>query len=280
MKQYFKDAYNQFDFIVVMISIVEMVIAPPPQIGGIKIADAKSWEEAADASSGGVSALRAFRLLRLFRLARTWTGLQELLSTLVRTAGDVANFAVLMLLFMYIYALIGMQLFAHRFHYDKATEQVIEVDAVAFSDPDLMYTARANFDTFTWAFTTIFQILSGENWNTVMYDGWRASGLVAPLYFFGLVLIGSWLILNLFLAILLGNFEEAKTAPLLKPEDDRLVMLLLRWFAPCFESHIRGVSSKVQPISIPTRSINEVTKYTSASLCFENSRSVVCLRRL
>ncbi|RLN91051.1 hypothetical protein BBJ28_00004364 [Nothophytophthora sp. Chile5] len=54
-----------------------------------------------------------------------------------------------------------------------------------------------------------YQILTGENWNAVMLDGWRASGWSAVLYFISLVVLGNFIVLNLFLAILLGNFDES-----------------------------------------------------------------------
>ena len=53
----------------------------------------------------------------------------------------------------------------------------------------------------------MFQVLTGEDWNSVMYLCWLAVGWPATLYFIALVIIGNFMILNLFLAILLGNFE-------------------------------------------------------------------------
>merc|ERR1719271_1039480 len=78
---------------------------------------------------------------------------------------------------------------------------------------------RAHFDQLTWGLVTCFQILSGENWNTVMYDGMLAYRnidgknyeYVAILYFFGLVVFGQLIILNLFLAVLMSNFDEASS---------------------------------------------------------------------
>uniref|UniRef100_K3WQ23 Ion transport domain-containing protein n=1 Tax=Globisporangium ultimum (strain ATCC 200006 / CBS 805.95 / DAOM BR144) TaxID=431595 RepID=K3WQ23_GLOUD len=61
------------------------------------------------------SGLRSVRLFALFKLARSWPSLQKLLSTMLSTLKEVGNFSVLFLLFMYIYALIGMQTFANQF---------------------------------------------------------------------------------------------------------------------------------------------------------------------
>ena len=66
---------------------------------------------------------------------------------------------------------------------------------------------RPNFDDIFWAFVTIFQVLTGEDWNAVMYDGMRTTGTWACVYFILLVVIGNYIVLNLFLAILLDNFS-------------------------------------------------------------------------
>ena len=51
-------------------------------------------------------------------------------------------------------------------------------------------------------------MLTGENWNTVMYDCWRGTNWAATVYFISLVVFGNFIVMNLFLAILLGNFED------------------------------------------------------------------------
>ena len=66
---------------------------------------------------------------------------------------------------------------------------------------------RAHYDTLLWSMTTVFQVLSGENWNTVMYDGIRSVGWIAVAYFLALIFVGMFVVLNLFLAILLNNFS-------------------------------------------------------------------------
>lgn len=68
---------------------------------------------------------------------------------------------------------------------------------------------RENFDTLLWALVTVFEILVGERWNLVMYSAMRAVGTVSSLYFVTLTLFGNIIMLNLFLAIILGNFEQA-----------------------------------------------------------------------
>ena len=72
---------------------------------------------------------------------------------------------------------------------------------------------RAHFDTFGWALVTVFQILSGENWNAVMYDAYRAMGgdqmaWASTLYFVVLNILGAFIVLNLCCALLLNNLSH------------------------------------------------------------------------
>jgi len=61
-----------------------------------------------------------------------------------------------------------------------------------------------------WAALTVFEVMIGENWNAVMYDHMRSVGDTACVYFIALVILGNIIMLNLFLAILLGNFDRAR----------------------------------------------------------------------
>jgi hypothetical protein len=73
------------------------------------------------------------------------------------------------------------------------------------------YWPRHHFDDIYWSIVTIFQILTGENWNEVMYDAMRATSPIAALYFLFVLVCGNWVLLNLFLAILLDNFASEKS---------------------------------------------------------------------
>ena len=114
-----------------------------------------------------------------------------------KTLKDISNFSVLLFLFMFTYTLLGMELYAYNVKFNDENE----VDSNGESP-------RANFDTFLEAFTTIFIVLIGEDWNQVMYAHIRASGHIGIIFFVSLVIFGNFILLNLFLAILLKNFEE------------------------------------------------------------------------
>lgn len=75
---------------------------------------------------------------------------------------------------------------------------------------DAFHTPRSNFDNILNSCMTVFQILIGERWNEIFYDCWRgSSSLSASGYFITLIFFGNIIMMNLFLAMLIGNFERA-----------------------------------------------------------------------
>jgi len=147
---------------------------------------------------GVISALRAFRLIRLIKLARSNHTLRCLLDSIAHTIVAIGNFMVILAIFIYVFALLGMQMFAGRLVFDEDMKFY----------PVNGKISRENFDNLLSALITVFQILVGDNWNTVMYKAYLAVAPTAVIYFIIVVLIGKIILLNLFLAILLGNFEQ------------------------------------------------------------------------
>ena len=191
-KDYANDSFNIFDCTIVVISMVEIVI----DLIGIKMG-----------GGGAISALRAIRLLRVFKLARSWTSFRILLEKMVITLKDISNFSVLMFIFMFIYILLGMEIYAYRVQYnnDDLERPYTKEDEEAGGEPAY---PRANFNDFWSGLITVFIVLIGEDWNSSMYDHVRASGWGGYIFFITLFIFGNLILLNLFLAILLKNFEE------------------------------------------------------------------------
>ena len=67
---------------------------------------------------------------------------------------------------------------------------------------------RMNYDSLLWSFVTTFQVLTGENWNEAMYLCISHVGWSASIYFISEVVLGTYVVLNLFLAILIDHFTE------------------------------------------------------------------------
>jgi hypothetical protein len=61
-----------------------------------------------------MSVLRTTRLMRVFKLARSWKELNRIITAVLRSFSQVCYLSLLLLLFVYIIALMGMQLFGHK----------------------------------------------------------------------------------------------------------------------------------------------------------------------
>ena len=180
VKEYVKDQFNLFDAVIVIISIIEMALT---QINS-------------EFQSGAFTAFRGVRLLRVFKLARSWTSFRDLLSQIVVSLKEVFTFFLLLVIGMFIFTLLGMELFGFKIYYDEDGQ--IDVDG--------KFPPRPNFNSVYNGFVTIFVVFIGEMWNEVMYDHYRGEK-VASLIFFPLLYVTlNLILLSLFLVILLKNF--------------------------------------------------------------------------
>uniref|UniRef100_A0A8C7ZX46 Calcium channel, voltage-dependent, R type, alpha 1E subunit b n=1 Tax=Oryzias sinensis TaxID=183150 RepID=A0A8C7ZX46_9TELE len=181
---YFHSSFNCFDCGVIVGSIFEVV-----------------WGFFRPGMSFGISVLRALRLLRIFKITKYWASLRNLVVSLMSSMKSIISLLFLLFLFTVVFALLGMQLFGGRFIFEDYTP--------------------TNFDTFPAAIMTVFQILTGEDWNEVMYNGIRSQGGVqygmwSSIYFIVLTLFGNYTLLNVFLAIAVDNLANAQE--LTKPD--------------------------------------------------------------
>ncbi|KAE9028237.1 hypothetical protein PF005_g1940 [Phytophthora fragariae] len=192
LRRYSRDKFNLLDAFIVTVGLLETMASPP------------SFLSSNLPKKGAVSALRTFRLLRVFKLARDWKSLREFLEKLARAAASITNFGVLLFLFIYIYALVGVQLFGNTMRFDdEGYPTPFTLDR--FWDGTA---PRNSFDTLLWAAITVFQIITGENWNDIMYNTILGSGMLSCVYFISLVIFGDFILMNLFVALLLDNFGE------------------------------------------------------------------------
>ena len=192
-REYVADRFNVFDFLIVLISYVELGLAGHTQL----LLRAVAHELPLFAGNSSLSALRTFRLARVLKLAKNWHSLRDLLQTIMDTLPSVGYLSILLTLFMFVSAISGMAFFGNQ-----------------FQPPGLNDSTRSNFDNFFKAMLTVFQIMTGENWNEVLYNGIKVSSVetewLAAIFFVSMYSVGNFLLLNLFLAILLSNFGEGE----------------------------------------------------------------------
>lgn len=178
---YFVSLFNRFDSFVVVCSIVEAVFTKTGVMPPL-----------------GVSVLRCARLLRVFKFTRYWSSLRNLVASLLNSMRSIVSLLLLLFLFIMIFALLGMQLFGGKFNFNDTEDK-----------------PRSNFDTFWQSLLTVFQILTGEDWNEVMYNGIEAYGGVSSfgviicIYYVVLFICGNYILLNVFLAIAVDNLADA-----------------------------------------------------------------------
>ncbi|XP_063139240.1 voltage-dependent N-type calcium channel subunit alpha-1B isoform X9 [Rattus norvegicus] len=178
-RSYFRSSFNCFDFGVIVGSIFEVV-----------------WAAIKPGTSFGISVLRALRLLRIFKVTKYWNSLRNLVVSLLNSMKSIISLLFLLFLFIVVFALLGMQLFGGQFNFQDETP-------------------TTNFDTFPAAILTVFQILTGEDWNAVMYHGIESQGgvskgMFSSFYFIVLTLFGNYTLLNVFLAIAVDNLANAQ----------------------------------------------------------------------
>lgn len=159
-----------------------------------------------------MSAFRGIRLLRVFKLARSWKSFRELLHTIFLTVKEITTFSILLLICMLIFTLLGMELFGHRVFFDEF-DRVVDLDTDAAVSVELL-PPRPNFDTFYMSLTSIFIVFIGEDWQSIMHMHYRVQGGVPLIFFIVTYVFFHLILLNLLLAILLQNFQ-------ISDEDDK-----------------------------------------------------------
>ncbi|CAF1635703.1 unnamed protein product, partial [Adineta ricciae] len=203
--KYIKSAYNLFDGIIVVMSVVELQ--------GNK--------------NSGLSVLRTFRLLRVLKLVRFMPTLRRQLVVMLKTMDNVATFFSLLILFIFIFSILGMHLFGGEFctlqAFNSTSREQIDMKCRCCTCPEMdllrnhtdlqdikCIQERKNFDSLRFAVLTVFQVLTQEDWNEVLYNGMEKTSAWAALYFIALMTFGNYVLFNLLVAILVEGFSTEK----------------------------------------------------------------------
>ena len=156
--RYFRDGWNVFDFAIIVLALV-------PATGGFAIV------------------ARMARLLRLLRLVSAVQELRLIVATLVRSIPSMLHIVVLMSLIVYVYAIIGYQLFHEH-------------------DPE-------HWRNLGISLLSLFRVVTLEDWTDIMYKAMELHPLTW-MYFVSFVVLGTFVVINLFIAVVINNLDEAK----------------------------------------------------------------------
>ncbi len=126
---------------------------------------------------------RLVRLLRITRLITKSTELRAIVSTLMHSIPSIFNILILLSILFFIYAIVGYHLFRSV-------------------DPD-------HWSSFPIAAATLFQIITLEGWVDVMEPIISNLGPIYWIYFASFILIGTFIVINLFISVIVRKSEEA-----------------------------------------------------------------------
>ncbi|KAG2468052.1 SCN8A protein, partial [Polypterus senegalus] len=175
---YFQEGWNIFDGFIVSLSLMELGLA----------------------NVEGLSVLRSFRLLRVFKLAKSWPTLNMLIKIIGNSVGALGNLTLVLAIIVFIFAVVGMQLFG------KSYKDCVCKIAQTCELP------RWHMNDFFHSFLIVFRVLCGE-WIETMWDCMEVAGQTMCLIVFMMVMvIGNLVVLNLFLALLLSSFSADNLA--------------------------------------------------------------------
>ena len=173
VREYTTNFWNWFDIILVLISLI------PPDIF-------------TDASA--VSALRVLRVFRVLRLFKAFPELQLMIKVLLKSFKSVSYAGLLLLIFMYIYSIIGVILFK-----GDTTVVTAHIDAI---DP---------FGNILESFFSLFRVSTGEDWTDLRYDllnnNVKTSPLIVNIYFLSWYILSAFLLMNIVFGSIINNYE-------------------------------------------------------------------------
>jgi voltage-gated sodium channel len=224
--RFFRDPWNVFDFVIVAIVFLPI-------------------------NSQYVTVLRLARLLRVLRLVRAVPRLQILVGALLKAIPSMGYVSLLLFLVFYIYGVAAVFLFGKN-------------DPFRFGD-------------LPTALVTLFQVATAEEWvqtlniqrygcHVLGYEGREAVctptayPILAPLFFISFILVGTMVILNLFIGVIMNGMEEAQDEQDERAERDRLERTIalepgaaLDEDLKKLEDQIAGLTEAVRAISIRAR---------------------------
>ena len=169
--EFCRDAMNYIDAVVIILSFMEF----STKIGSSALS--------------AFRVVRIIRILRIYRFARLLPFMKSLVCVITYSLPKFFYLALLLALLNLVYALLGYQIFAGTLNFQEEF--------------------RSTFDNFGWAYLTVFQVLTLSHYSTVLYHIMRSTaGSWGCLYIFVWIIIGNFVVLNLFIAILLDSFIE------------------------------------------------------------------------
>lgn len=179
MVKFCSDPLNCINACVGIMNIIEIIFADSLRSSNISV------------SFQAFNTLRIFKVMRMLRLLKPMKSMKILLQVIGSAISSFVYTSLLLLLFLFIYSLFGMQLFGGRFDFPEGRP-------------------RQHYDSFFDSLLCVFQLLTIQSWDELHYSSLRAQiPAVTVAFYVTWLLIGNYILLSLFLAIMLNMFAEA-----------------------------------------------------------------------
>lgn len=187
-QKFFRNCLNIWDFLVVLISFIEIII--------------KEKKESTTNATSIASVFRVMRIVRVFKLFRSLHQFQIVMEGIKQTIKRMVDFLLLFIIILYMYSLLGHSLFNNSLRFSSYTGKYHSAsNSNAF-----------NFDDLLNSVISVFIIIIGDHWENLFTECYRSERnipSVVMIYFLSLVIIGQITLMNIFLAYLIDNFEKA-----------------------------------------------------------------------
>lgn len=173
---YVRDGFNVFDMLIVAMSLSEVIVVTvlgPASLQG----------------TSALRTLRALRVLRLFKMFKYISSLRRIGEVLMTSFTSFASIMVLLCIFWLLFAIIGLHVFG------------------GLPLEDANYIGYPNFDTFLNSLVSTFNILNMENYQNQWGAVARVNGWGIGAFYVVWILIGKYVCVSLFLAVMLEAFE-------------------------------------------------------------------------
>uniref|UniRef100_A0A8C2FPV2 Sodium channel protein n=1 Tax=Cyprinus carpio TaxID=7962 RepID=A0A8C2FPV2_CYPCA len=214
-KVYFTNAWCWLDFLIVDVSLISLT------------ANILGYSEL-----GAIKSLRTLRALRPLRALSRFEGMKVVVNALVGAIPSIFNVLLVCLIFWLIFSIMGVNLFAGKFYYcfNSTSEEVFPITQVnnkseclelTEADPNVRWmNMKVTFDNVGMGYLSLLQVATFKGWMDIMYSAVDSrevemqpdyeSNLYMYIYFVIFIIFGSFFTLNLFIGVIIDNFNQQK----------------------------------------------------------------------
>ena len=208
---YIRNSWNALDFFIVIISLADIIAL-------------NDSENSTAQNLSSLKSLRAIRALRPLRVASRNEGLKIAIQALLASIPPIGNVLIICLLFLLIFAILGVNFFKGTYYYwqtdlpDMLNQVITRRDWLNIGG--VWFRIGANFDNVLIACIVLFEMMTSEGWTDIMANGVDATGIemepiynnrqYMEIYFVVFMILGWFLLINLFTAVITDNFNKIK----------------------------------------------------------------------